>query len=131
MVIRNHYSKELREAVLTAYFTGNESCAKVGLRFNVDKGTVNTWVQRNRSKYIELYPNRGNNSIFESEEPIISGMSKEKLDPLEQSAHIKLLEQQLEEERMRSICPDKMIDIAERDLNIVIRKKSGAKQSKK
>jgi hypothetical protein len=41
------------------------------------------------------------------------------------------LEQQLDQERLRSLCLDKMIDIAERDLNIVIRKKSGAKQSKK
>ncbi len=47
------------------------------------------------------------------------------------ASRIKLLEQQLEEERMCSICLYKMIDIAERDLNIVIRKKSGTKQSKK
>lgn len=41
MVIRNHYSKELREAVLTAYFTGHESCAAVAFRFNVDKFVCN------------------------------------------------------------------------------------------
>lgn len=58
-------------------------------------------------------------------------MAKETQSPLELEARIKELEQQLDQERLRSLCLDKMIDIAERDLNIVIRKKSGAKQSKK
>ena len=38
------------------------------------------------------------------------------------------LEKDLEMERLRSRALDKMIDIAERDLNIPIRKKSGTKQ---
>ena len=40
------------------------------------------------------------------------------------------LEAQLKQEQMRSTVLDKMIDLAEQDLNISIRKKSGAKQSK-
>lgn len=131
MVIKNHYPKELRHAVLTAYFTGCESCAVVSQRFSIDPGTVGNWIRRDRNKYIELESNRENNSIFGSEESKVSEMSKEKLSPIELEARVKLLEQQLEEERMRSICLDKVIDIAERDLNIVIRKKFGAKQSKK
>ena len=44
---------------------------------------------------------------------------------------IRELEQQLAKEKMRSTCLDTMIDIAERELKVDIRKKSGAKQSKK
>jgi cell division septum initiation protein DivIVA len=40
------------------------------------------------------------------------------------------LEAQLKEEQMRSITLNTMIDMAEQELNISIRKKSGAKQSK-
>ncbi|KAA6330906.1 hypothetical protein EZS27_020444 [termite gut metagenome] len=40
------------------------------------------------------------------------------------------LESQLKEEQMRSITLSQMIDMAEQELNISIRKKSGAKQSK-
>lgn len=44
---------------------------------------------------------------------------------------IRELEQQLAKEKMRSTCLDTMIDIAECELKVDIRKKSGAKQSKK
>jgi hypothetical protein len=44
---------------------------------------------------------------------------------------IQELEEALERERLMNLATNKMIDIAERDLNISIRKKSGAKQSKK
>jgi hypothetical protein len=42
---------------------------------------------------------------------------------------IQELERQLALEQMRSQCLDKMIEIAERELQIDIRKKSGARQS--
>ncbi|MEX2565133.1 MAG: hypothetical protein WD431_04270 [Cyclobacteriaceae bacterium] len=44
---------------------------------------------------------------------------------------IKELEEALERERLNTLAANKIIDIAERDLKIPIRKKSGAKQSKK
>ena len=44
---------------------------------------------------------------------------------------VKQLEQDLENERLRVVLLDKIIEVAERDLKISIRKKSGAKQSKK
>ena len=48
----------------------------------------------------------------------------------EMARRIKELEQQLKQEQMRSIVLDQMIDLAEGELKISIRKKSGAKQSK-
>lgn len=48
----------------------------------------------------------------------------------EQELELKLkdLERELEKERLRTVVLNKMIDIAERDLKIKIRKNSGAKQ---
>jgi len=46
----------------------------------------------------------------------------------ELEAKIKKLEQQLDYEQLRTLALDTMIDIAERDLKISIRKKSGAKR---
>ena len=57
-------------------------------------------------------------------------MKKEKLSSEQMEQRIKELEAQLQEEQMRSITLDKMIDIAEHELQIPIRKKSGDKQSK-
>ncbi len=41
------------------------------------------------------------------------------------------LENALEEEKLKNVAANMMINVAERDLNISIRKKPGAKQSKK
>jgi hypothetical protein len=46
-------------------------------------------------------------------------------------SRIKSLEAKLERERMRSIVLEEMLDVAERELGVDIRKKFGAKQSKK
>jgi hypothetical protein len=58
-------------------------------------------------------------------------MSKQKeKTPYEREleAKVQKLEQQLEYEHLRTLALDTMIDIAERDLKIPIRKKSGAKR---
>lgn len=131
MIIKKHYSQEFREAVLTAYFTSHESAAAIALRFGVNKGIVSTWTQRYKHLYVELRSKSDNQPIFEGKSTSSTDMARETQTPLELETRIKELEQQLDQERLRSLCLDKMIDIAERDLNIVIRKKSGAKQSKK
>lgn len=58
-------------------------------------------------------------------------MKKDKLPVEAMEERIRELERQLAEEKMRSTCLGTMIDVAERELKIDIRKKSGAKQSKK
>jgi transposase-like protein len=58
-------------------------------------------------------------------------MSKEvKMSKREQELDykVKALEKALEEERIRNLALSTLIDVAERDLKISIRKKSGAKQ---
>lgn len=131
MIIQKQYSKELRDALLTAYFTGHESGAAIAKRFGVNPGTVSVWITRYKNQYIQLRPHPTNNPIFEEELQNTANMPKEKPSRAELELRINQLEEQLEEERMRSTCLDKMIEIAERDLKISIRKKSGAKQSKK
>lgn len=60
-------------------------------------------------------------------------MSKEKEKaPYEREleAKVKRLEQQLEDEKLRTLALSTMIDLAEKEFKIPIRKKSGAKPSK-
>lgn len=58
--------------------------------------------------------------------PVMSEKEKQKLD----AAHkrVKELEKQLEDAQMKNIALETMIDIAEEQLKITIRKKSGPKQ---
>jgi hypothetical protein len=54
-----------------------------------------------------------------------------KPDQSELEKKIEVLEKQLEWEKFRSMALDTMINLAERELNIDIRKKPGTKQSEK
>jgi transposase len=83
------------------------------------------------------YGIRGNSRILnwirkfeesESDSPI---MDYKKSDKKELLKRIKKLERQLEDEQIRSLGYSKMIDIAEDQLKISIRKKPDTKQSKK
>jgi len=98
-----------------------------------------------QKELMDKYNIRGNNTIkqwmrkFDVQTPSqqqielqrIMAKEKEKT-PYEREleARVKRLELQLEDEKLRSLALSTMIDIAEKELKISIRKKSGAKPSK-
>ena len=55
---------------------------------------------------------------------------EEKRESDAKDRRIKELERQLEDERLRSLAFSTMIDVAEEELGVPIRKKSGSKQSR-
>jgi transposase len=102
---------------------------------------INTGITREELQ--QKYGFRGNNCIsswmlkFGIKRPnneqvnILNQMSKEKArTPREQELElrVKKLEAELEREKLRSLALTTIIDIAERELHIPIRKKSGAKR---
>jgi transposase-like protein len=120
---RKNYTKEFKERVLSDYLNGNESVSKVALRYQVNRDTVASWVYRRESE-----PDSGENIKFvPSDTGFMQG--KKITSPELMEVRIQELERQLELEQMRSQCLDKMIEVAERELQIDIRKKSGARQS--
>jgi hypothetical protein len=78
-------------------------------RFQVKRDTASSWVYHKNS-----YSNQENTINLETSN--VMPMKKEKLIPKQMNQHILDLEHQLEQEKMRSVCLDKMIDIAEREL---------------
>lgn len=118
---RTFYTEEFRNKVLAIYYGSEESIAQISERFDVKIETVRSWVFRSNSE-------RDKRCKFDETNNYLT-MKKEKLSSDELEQRIAALEKELENERMRSICLDKMIDIAEVELKIDIRKKSGAKQS--
>jgi transposase-like protein len=119
---RRFYSEEFKERVLTAYYNSNESVLMIAQRFDLSRNTVGSWVYRkstagNSKKRVKLAPLE---TTFMKEKELSAG---------EKDSRIRELERALSMEKMRSECLEKMIEIAERELKIDIRKKSGAKQS--
>jgi transposase-like protein len=119
---KRFYSEEFKERVLAAYYSSNESVSKLAIRFAVNRDTLHSWVYRKRTISVS-----GKNTKFALSES--NSMDKKVLSAEEMQARIVELERALATEKMRSQCLDKMIEIAERNLKIDIRKKHGAKQS--
>lgn len=130
MQAKKEYSQELRRRVAQCYHTSDLSLVKVGRKFGVSSGSVHQWSQEFQSEFAQEAQLRQEITTFGAVTNTHKPMKEKNLTPEQMVARIAELEQKLEHEKMHRIVLDTMIDIAERDLNIAIRKKYGAKQSK-
>ena len=114
------YAQSFREEVALDYLRGDLSAAQVAEKYGLpSKYTVKNWAKRHA----------GNAEIAPSIPEEMTAEEKDRLKALER--RVKELERQLEDERLRSLGFSTMIDVAEEELGVPIRKKSGSKQSKK
>ena len=101
-------------AIIREIETGHLSKSEARRKYNIrGGGTINYWVAKFR--------------LSANQDPVdYKKLSKEEL-----IKKLKQMERALEDEQLRAEGYSKMIDIAEEQLKIEIRKKSDAKQSKK
>ena len=117
----NHFTDEFKFMVIQEYLNSDisqmELMEKHGIR---GASCISNWMLK-----------FGGNKVTDEQISIQKTMSKE-VDKTPQErrleAKIKELEKALEQERLRTLALNTMINIAERDLKISIRKKSGTKQ---
>ena len=117
----NCFPDELKLKVVQEYMNSDVSQRELMQKFNIrGTNTIKKWMR----KFDLQAPS-------EQEIELRRTMAKQKeKTPYEREleAKVKKLEQQLDYEQLRTLALDTMIDIAERDLKISIRKKSGAKR---
>jgi transposase-like protein len=113
MVERKVYTPEFQRMVVKAYYTSNKSMRKLAKEFHVKSDTLDSWVSRYGSEFKPSNSIRQEISTFSSVINTAITVKKEKLSPEQMEQRIKELEAQLQEERMRSVTLDKMIDITE------------------
>jgi transposase-like protein len=113
----NQYTDDFKirivEEVLSGKITKEECRYRYGIKGN---STVLRWIRKFTGSY-----NRFPDMSIKSESEETARLQEQ----------LRLLKNELEYERLRSTSYLEMIKIAEEDLKISIRKKSGAKQSKK
>ena len=117
----NQFTDELKFQVVQEYMDTDVSQRELMLKFNIrGVNTIKKWMR----KFDLQAP-----SQQEIELQRTMAKQKEKT-PYERELEAKVakLEQQLDYEQLRTLSLDTMIEIAERDLKISIRKKSGAKR---
>lgn len=121
------YSSDVKKSVVNAYLAGMGSSRKIGKKFGVSYVSVSRWVREYGSAICEqaLYAKAAILPVMDQDDKL------KEPDASDQAAEILELKKQLEEERLHNKLLTAMIDIAEDELNIPIRKKYGARQFKK
>jgi len=115
----NYYTDEFKEKVVNEVHNGLISKEEARRRYGIrGKSAVLNWMRKfGVSKKGGYMPRKRQETTTKSKEEL--------------EAENLRLRQELEEERLKSMALNVMIDIAESQFNIPIRKKHGAKQSKK
>ena len=117
----NHYTDEFKLKVVQEYLSTDKSRKELMQEHGFGgNNNITKWM----SKF-------GLKTPTEEQIKVQSLMSKERQKSpheIELEAKVKKIEEALELERLRTLALSTMIDIAERDLKISIRKKSGTKQ---
>ena len=117
---RSKFSDAFKRKVAREYLKGGVTLEELAVKYNLNDITV---VKR----FVDWYQ-----QVEASSEPLPASEleGEDQQDPKALKKKIKELQKLLEHEQLRSLGFETMIDIAEEELGIDIRKKSGTKQSK-
>ncbi len=126
--LQNNHFMDIKDKVIQEYLTTGCGYRKLQEKYGIGRATICNWVQ--------VYQGIHNISKTSLQQKhYISPMKrKQKEADANQAAlleKIASLERQLKHEELRSEVLDKLIDVAEKQLNISIRKKPGTQQSMK
>jgi transposase-like protein len=122
---------DIQKQAVQEYLLQGYSYRALAKKYGVSRSTINKWVL----VYQGIH-NIGRSHKQNSYDLGQKTLGKRSKQPTQQQQNelekkIALLEKQLEWEKLKSHALDTMITVAERDLNIDIRKKHGTKQSEK
>lgn len=116
----DRYSETFKIHVTSEVENGRLSVAEANRKYNIaGHTTVSNWCRKYGRCTNKQTPIKG--TIMANEEHEVIRLHNE----------IKALKANLEDERMKNVVLETMVDIAEKELEIPIRKKYGAKQSGK
>jgi transposase-like protein len=106
-----------KDAIVSEYLTGNLSYRQLGAKYGINYKNIHRWVRRVHGKK----PRVVSKPIEHLEQQIDKPMS----------ADVYQLQQELRKAQLNNKLLNAMIDIAEEQLGVEIRKKSGTRQSRK
>ncbi len=121
---------DIKQQCITEYLTQGTGYRQLAAKYGVSRTTINKWVMIHQGihnlpltqKQVQYNSSAMNSSKEKSSEAALQNQAV-----LQQK--IALLEKQLQWEKLRADALDTMINIAEKQLEITIRKKSGNQQS--
>lgn len=123
---------DIKQQCITEYLTQGTGYRKLAAKYGVSRTTINKWVMIHQGIHnlpLSEKQVKYNTSSMNSSKTKPSLEQIENMDAMQ--ARIALLEKQLQWEKLRADALDTMINIAEKQLDISIRKKSGNQQSER
>ena len=117
----NSYTDDFKLKVVQEYLMSDATVREIQKKYGIKSGScISEWIR----KFDLKSPTKEELEL----EKTMKEQSQRTPKEQELELRVKQLEKDLEKERLRSLALNTMIDIAERDLKIKVRKNSGAKQ---
>ncbi len=107
-----------KAAIVAAYWTGNYSYRALSAKFGYSVGVIHKWVRQQGDKMSK--PKQAKKKLVQEAPLVITEAMP---------SDVKTLQEELRKARLHSELLSAMIDIAEEDLGVTIRKKYGAGRS--
>ena len=121
---------DLKTQIIQEYLRQGGGLRKLAEKYGISRTTICKWVMIYQGIHnLPLTEKQQKHSLYSmsNKRKKLNTDEQQSLEAMQQK--IAALEKQLEWEKLRSEALDTMINIAEKDLNIQIRKKPGAQQS--
>lgn len=120
----------IEKQAVNEYLTKGFTYRQLAEKYGISRSTINRWVLVHQG--IHHLPRSKRQNSYDLQQMKQGKDSKQKQVAIsDQEQKIALLEKQLAWEKMRADALDKMIEIAEKELDIPIRKKPGTQQFNK
>ncbi len=119
---------DIKKEAVREYLEDGISYRALSKKYGVSRSTINKWVLVHQGVF-DL-PRSHKQISYDLQQKTLGKKSKQAVKPDQSDLEkkIEVLEKQLEWEKLRSLALDTMITVAERELQIDIRKKPGTKQ---
>lgn len=118
-VLRRVLSMQEKRTLLRSVIAGKFSIREAAINYQVGESSIHAWIKQYRGENEELcYPNQ-------------QQLNKKKIEQQHDSTseQVRKLQQQLADAHLKIAALNTLIDVAEKQLKVDIRKKPGAKQS--
>ena len=122
---------DIQKEAVREYLVDGIPYRALAKKYGVSRSTINKWVLVHQG--IHNIPRSHKQISYDLQQKKLGNKSKQPVKQLQHDLEkkIELLEKQLEWEKLRVHALDTLINVAERELHIEIRKKPGTKQSEK
>jgi transposase-like protein len=119
---------DIQKEAVREYLVDGIPYRALAKKYGVSRSTINKWVLVHQG--IHNIPRSHAQVSYDLQQKKLGKKSKQIIKPERSDLEkkIEVLEKQLEWEKLRSMALDTLINVAERELNIDIRKKPGTKQ---